>query len=67
MLQPECFEKFDPDDNPLVCKLKKSIYGLKLTGKNWFLTLKEHLKTIGFKACTHDPCLFINNGITLWQ
>ena len=28
MLQPEGFVKFDPDGNPLVCKLNKSIYGL---------------------------------------
>ena len=24
MLQPEGFEKFDPDGNPLVCKLNKA-------------------------------------------
>ena len=59
MLQTGGFEKFDPDGNPLVCKLNKSIYGLKQSGRNWFLTLKEHLKTIGFEACTHDPCSFI--------
>ena len=29
MLQPEGFEKLDPDVNPLVCKLNKNIYGLK--------------------------------------
>ena len=58
MLQIEGFEKIDPDGNPLVCKLNKSIYGLKQFGRNWFLTLREHLETIGFEACIHDPCLF---------
>ena len=67
MHQPEGFEKNDPDGNPLVCKLNKSNYRLKQTGRNWFLTLKEHLEIIGFEACIHDPCLFIKNGITVWQ
>ena len=59
MLQHEGFENFDPDGNPLVCKLNKSIYGMKQSGRNWFLTLKRHLETIGFEACIRDPCLSI--------
>ena len=59
MLQPEGFETFDPDGNPLVCKLNESIYRLKQSERKWFLTLKGHLETIGFEARLHDPCLFI--------
>ena len=59
MLQPEGSEKFNPDSKSLVCKLNKSIYCLKQSGRNWFFTLKGHLETIGFEACIHDPCLFI--------
>ena len=68
MLQAEGFEKFDSDGNPLACKLNKSVYGLKQLGRNWFLTLKGHLETIGFEACIHDPCLFIkkwNNTLAM--
>ena len=35
------------------CKLNKRIYGSKQSGRNWFLTLKGNLETIGFEACMH--------------
>ena len=34
MQQPEGFEKFDKQGNPLICKLRKSLYGLKQSGRN---------------------------------
>ena len=51
----------------LIAPIEENVYGLKQLGRNWFLTLKGQLETIGFEACIHDPCLFIKNGITLWQ
>ena len=33
--QPEGFEKFDKHGEKLVCKLKRSSYGLKQSGRNW--------------------------------
>ena len=67
MVQNEGFENFDPDGNPLVCKLNTSIYGLKQSGRNWFLTLKEHLKTIGLKHAFMILVHSSKKGITLWQ
>ena len=40
MQQPEGFRKFDKQGNPLICKLRKSLYGLKQCGRNWYLTIK---------------------------
>ena len=66
MLQLEGFDKLDPDSNPFVCKLIKSIYGLKMSRENWFFTFKRHLETIGYEACKHDLCLFIEKRNKSW-
>ena len=65
ILQHKGFEKFQPDGNPLVCKMNKSIYGLKQPGRNLLLTLKERLETICFEACIHDSCFLIKKWIGL--
>ena len=57
--QPEGFELMDENGKPFVCKLKKSLYGLKQSGRNWFLTLKAFLITLRFVNSFHDECLFI--------
>ena len=60
--QPEGFEKFDKQGNPLICKLRKSLYGLKQSGRNWYLTIKNFLSQLGFTAAIQDECLFIKKG-----
>ena len=65
ILHHKGFENFQPDGNPLVCKMNESIYGLKQTGKNLLLTLKERLETICFEACIHDSCFLIKKWIGL--
>ena len=45
MSQPEGF--VDPDRPNHVCKLKKSIYGLKQSARCWNTTLDEYLKSVG--------------------
>ena len=39
-------------------KLKRSVYGLRQSPLNWFLTLKSGLEERGFKQSILDPCLF---------
>ena len=43
----------------MVCKLKKSIYGLKQSPRCWNSVLDQFLKKIGFVQATSDPCLYM--------
>ena len=39
----------------LVCKLKRSIYGLKQSSRCWNEALDKHMKKTGFKQSKNDP------------
>ena len=56
MIQPEGFEI----GNPLrrVCKLIKSIYGLKQAARVWYQSINELLNKLGWKATQVDPCFY---------
>lgn len=58
MKQPEGY--IERDKERLVCKLKRSIYGLKQSPHCWNSTLNSHLKRMGFVQSTGDPCLYIS-------
>ena len=45
-------------------KLKKSLYGLKQSGKNWNETISKFLIKINFKQCKNEPCLFYLTDIS---
>lgn len=38
--------------------MKKSLYGLKQSGRNWNETLNMHLSEQGFKQFINDPCIY---------
>lgn len=40
------------------CLLKKSLYGLKQAGRNWYEKLSKTLEDFGAKPTASDPCLF---------
>lgn len=44
---------------PLVCRLLKSLYGLKQSPRKWFLKFKSVLLPYGFKQANSDHSLFI--------
>ena len=54
--QPEGFI----ENEKLVCKLKKSLYGLKQSGRNWNNTLHDFLISICFKQSLTDNCVYTN-------
>lgn len=47
-----------------VCKLKRSLYGLPQSGRNWYYKLKEELFKNGLKPLASESCIFINNNET---
>ena len=61
MDQPEGFQNKGKEH--MVCKLRKSIYGLKQTSRQWYLKFHEILITIGFKENLVDQCIYLKiNG-----
>ena len=60
MQQPEGF--ITPGKEHLVCRLKKSIYGLKQSSRCWNVVLDDHLKKMGFVQTTTDPCVYRASG-----
>lgn len=42
-----------------VCKLKKSIYGLKQSPKNWNVRFNEFMIAQEFQNSKHDTCLYV--------
>ena len=42
----------------MVCRLKRSIYGLKQSTRCWNSALDVQLKAMGFAQSTSDPCIY---------
>lgn len=59
MKQPEGFVSENYPDR--VLKLKKSLYGLKQSGREWNAKLDAVLRKLGFTPCVSEPCLYVRN------
>ena len=57
MDQPKGFQ--DKGKTHMVCKLKKSIYGLKQASRQWYLKFHEILITFGFKENIIDQFIYL--------
>ena len=42
--------------------LKKALYGLKQARLEWFKTLRDHIKSIGYSQSGYDPCLYVRDS-----
>jgi len=68
MRQPEGYE----DTTGQVCKLVKTLYGLKQSGREWNKEFNEKLTKFGFQCLCSDPCAYIKQDgghsaiITVW-
>ncbi|UYV82515.1 hypothetical protein LAZ67_21002634 [Cordylochernes scorpioides] len=68
MEQPEDFVK--PGEEHLYCQLKRSLYGLKQSGRCWNKYLDEWLKKKGFMRNPVDPCVYklkLNEGMIIFS
>ena len=56
--QPEGYCKQSDNGSKLVWKLKKSLYGLKQSGRNWNELFHTFLSSDGFKQSLSDTCVY---------
>ncbi|KAL9254068.1 Retrovirus-related Pol polyprotein from transposon TNT 1-94-like protein [Drosera capensis] len=54
--QPENFVSGDP--KKMVCKLKKSIYGLKQASRQWYHKFHNVISSFGFEPNIVDDCIY---------
>ena len=59
MRVPEGLPNRDDQGRPLVCKLQRSLYGLRQAGREWGNCLSDYLVGYGFKRSTIDTCLYM--------
>ncbi|KAK8661374.1 hypothetical protein V6N13_090979 [Hibiscus sabdariffa] len=58
MTQPEGF--VTPENAGKVCKLQRSIYGLKQASRSWNLRFNEAIQEFGFIRNEDEPCVYKN-------
>lgn len=61
MEQPEKFN----DGTNRVCRLRRSIYGLKQAGRQWNLKLDEALRKFGLRKSQLDPCVYYTDDLQI--
>jgi len=53
-----------PNPTNKVCRLKKSLYGLKQASRKWFSKLRDTLLSLGYIQLKNDYSLFLNKTST---
>ena len=57
MEQPEGFKKLGIEN--LVCTLKKTLYGLKQSPKQWYKRFDSYMIQIGYTCCEYDCYVYV--------
>ena len=60
MMQPEGFVANGQEN--MVCRLKKSIYGLKQASRAWNIKFDQAVKSFGFEQNIDEPCVYKKGG-----
>lgn len=66
--QPPGFIQYGPTGKERVWKLKKSLYGLKQSPRNWHVEIDGWMQGYGFVKSVADPCVYqlaFNDGLLL--
>ncbi|KAE8673805.1 hypothetical protein F3Y22_tig00111772pilonHSYRG00229 [Hibiscus syriacus] len=59
MRQPEGFTQLGNEH--LVCRLKKSLYGLKQSPRQWYKWFDSYMIKIGYNRCEYDCCVYVKS------
>ena len=51
-------EGFTSTDESKVCRLQRSIYGLKQASRSWNIRFDKMIKTYGFVKNEEEPCIY---------
>jgi len=58
MCQPEGYG----DGLDKVCRLIKTLYGLKQSGRKWNIQFNKEIQSLGFTRLLSDPCTYIQRN-----
>jgi len=59
MKQPPGYSVSAKNGKNLVCRLRKTLYGLKQSGRRWYQKLVEIMEKLGFSQCEVDQAVFL--------
>ena len=62
--QPQGFEIKEKEH--MVCKLKRSIYGLKQASHQWYFKFNDTIMKYGFKENIVDQCIYLKKSGSAW-